>query len=150
MIKLSQYLSNKSVAVLILSCAIPAVNEGNIAQWKVFFLFAFASRFVIEKAAWSPQLGSSTFHQQDSQESGGHNESSWFAGCVVAGGILHVYQKPWIRLMTGKFARFFFRLGKYFYPATVSKKRKAGVMFCTCSGWGIFYYLRCQSRLGNL
>lgn len=34
----------------------------------LFFVFAFASSYVIEKAAWSPQLDI-TLHQQDLQES---------------------------------------------------------------------------------
>lgn len=49
------------------ACTIPAVNERTIAQRKAFFVFTFASRYVIEKAAWS-QLGS-TSNQQDLQES---------------------------------------------------------------------------------
>lgn len=46
----------------------PTVNKGTIAQWKAFCVFTFASRFVIEKAAWS-HLGR-TFNQDE-----WHNES---------------------------------------------------------------------------
>lgn len=46
------------------SCTIPAVRESEHCTVESFFFFAFASRFVIEKAAWSPQLGRA-FHQQD-------------------------------------------------------------------------------------
>lgn len=58
MIKLSQYLSNKSVAVLIFTYA-PSLQRRREHDTVDSLFFVFASSYVIEKAAWSPQLGAS-------------------------------------------------------------------------------------------
>lgn len=58
MIKLSQYLSNKSVAVLIFTYALSLQRRREHDTMDSLF-FVFASSYVIKKTAWSPQLGAS-------------------------------------------------------------------------------------------